>query len=406
MKVIFMFCALLTAASFPCCKGSGRRADPQEVVWTNQNMRMVNHITRVGVLLNDSIDVELLFDTGSRVGTILNENVFTEYLGYTDYDPAKSNYWLEAPNIKVGNTHLNQKLVYSAPGPQPYENGILCPNYKTDTRTWEVNYEKGLIAIYDSCPVPEGAHVIPLRRNKRNDQLLITFPMTFICGEHVLETEYNYWFDTGCIPGFVISEPPSELVDFTANIPNVEFIQFSPRQTKDSPKPLERHFTIDQVIIPGLDTLYDIRARISQSARYIIGAPQKGEEHIVGMLGARILENFNLLIDLKNNRLVLTRHNRKFTSDSPAGSAIGMYLTVFPDGSRRVVRLEIGGPAQNAGIELGDRVLNLNQFSEEEISQPLYDSIRMLPPAIPVAVKIDRDGEIMDFSFLTYNSNK
>lgn len=92
----------------------------------------------------------------------------------------------------------------------------------------------------------------------------------------------------------------------------------------------------------------------------------------IGMLGMDLLKYFNFMIDLKNDRLILSPNHVAWPPTKLRWNRLGIYL----DQTNTVFRMDLGSVADRSGILLGDRIVSLNDI---DMTYSQQDSLMNLP---------------------------
>lgn len=306
------------------------------------------------VILNATDTLEMLFDTGCLVGCLLPRSLAENYADSlvvsTQQGTASS---IEVKSISLGGQSLNSNIVHHVP---VETEATIAPVYATEERVWCFDLDNSIFSICETDTLPENAIVYPLLFAKYKDRKIAPFvniPMTLSCGDHSLSTDYIYLLDTGTPYGFTITDPPTELENFVSRIPHWE-IEDNLCSENPGRKLLDFEVDIDtpDFILPHVRCVFDTGLR-SMSGEFKGFLPDV-RKPIVGTLGMRILKHFNMILDFKNGRLILTPAQRTFPS-KPA-NRVGFWC----DSKGVVTRIRTNDAAYGQGLRLADTVMTVN----------------------------------------------
>lgn len=373
------------------------------------NMHLNGKTAIVDVVMNDSVQLEMFFDTGSRRGPILWEKTYLRHAPDTKFTSAERFTYgskhdeYPSPKLSVDSIALGYKYVTSLPPLSPGKDGVLAPQYDNDRRVWEVNFEKGYLAIHDSVTVPADACILPLRFSKNRNQINVRMPIFYISGRDTLKTEYDYTIDTGSHFGVAYQEPTDDIVTFAQSGKHVKFqtalnpySRMFPPQKPFLPKPPpQMDYSPDRIIIPGFRTLINVGVRIDYNMLPVFWNYTEAEKHNEGNLGIGFFKNFNFFIDLKDRRLILMNHSREYSA-APRTRAMGWEIGLFMDKENKPMylsptRIDMGGPADRAGIKIGDKIISIENKTWERIEQGYADSLNALEAGILIKVIYSRN---------------
>jgi predicted aspartyl protease len=116
-----------------------------------------------------------------------------------------------------------------------------------------------------------------------------------------------------------------------------------------------------------------------------------------GLLGADVLSQFVVTLDLARDRMYLKR-NPNYHPDLDRFSAIGIQFARNPEGSFTIMAVWSPSPAADANLKIGDRILMVNQqdtlqMSLEDLSRQIHGS-----SGSEVHLVIDSNGHRQDIS--------
>ncbi len=114
-----------------------------------------------------------------------------------------------------------------------------------------------------------------------------------------------------------------------------------------------------------------------------------------GILGGDILERFDVTLDLERN-LIYLRPDARFQTDANEFVSVGIQFAKAEDGVFSVASVWKPSPAEEAGVEAGDRIRSVNGHSSaglglEEFASQLHGAVGK-----PVALEVERAaGKVM-----------
>ncbi|MEG2612523.1 MAG: hypothetical protein RR971_03415 [Alistipes sp.] len=364
-----LFLLFIVQFGIAACSSQGQT----QPITRNTNLRIHYDIMYTPVIINSTDTIELLFDTGCLVGCLLPQSLARNYA-----DTMVNNGWLQSASkikvnsIELGTQSLNSNIINSVPVDME---GLIAPIYAEEKRIWCFDFDNQIFSIRDCDTLPKGALVYPLQFAKYKDKKLAPFvnlPMTIKNGCDSLQTDYIYLFDTGTPSGFAITDPPKELSDFVSAIPHWQIedsycLQLPDRELRE----FEVDINLASNILPNTECVFDTSLR-SVSKEFKAYLPNITKP-IVGTLGMRILKHFNIILDFKNNRLILTPAQHIYPS-KPSNQT-GFWCNQ----KGVIIRIRKNDKAYQQGIRLGDTVLTVNGVQWINISDKETESLYSAP---------------------------
>ena len=114
---------------------------------------------------------------------------------------------------------------------------------------------------------------------------------------------------------------------------------------------------------------------------------------IAGYLGAGILRRFNLTFDLAGRRLLI-EPNASYSVDSPPPASVRSGLVCLPEGTNWSVQdLIPGSPAAEAGVRLGDRLLEIDGVPVQPLTFVEIKRAFQAEPGTRVRLRLQAGGE-------------
>jgi predicted aspartyl protease len=134
---------------------------------------------------------------------------------------------------------------------------------------------------------------------------------------------------------------------------------------------------------------------VKESVWSIIDMPSSSAEGD-GTIGFGFLKNFNIIIDMERRRVWLENFTGKVADDAVADVGISAF---FDNRSKRfrIVRVTPGGPADKAGIKVGDELLGIDGSEALNIGNRELDRRLSGEPGSKVSLAISRQGNLMRF---------
>lgn len=329
----------------------------------NTNLRIDQDRIFIPVIINAADTLEMLFDTGCMVGCLLPQSLAANYTGTSTVAQSGSGASkIKVEDISLGGQSLNSNSIYHVPGEV---GAMIAPVYATEKRIWCFDFDNRIFSICETDTLPENAIVYPLLFAKHGGRKLAPFvniPMTLSYKDDSLSTDYLYMLDTGTPCGFAITDPTPELEDFVLRIPHWKIkdslcAKIPDRKLFD----FEVDIEMSSATLPHIRSVFDtgLRSFSKEFKNFLTGI----DKPIVGTLGMRLLKHFNMILDLKNDRLILTP--AQSTYPSKPMNLVGFWC----DSKGVVTRIRTNGTAYGQGLRLGDRVVAVDGIRWNDISE-------------------------------------
>lgn len=329
----------------------------------NTNLRIYHDGIYTPVVINAADTLEMLFDTGCLVGCLLPRSLAANYTDASAVAESGTGVSkIDVESISLGGQSLNSNKIYHVPGKIE---AIIAPVYATERRIWCFDFDNRIFSICETDTLPENAIVYPLVFAKKGNRKLAPFvniPMTLSYNDKSLSTDYLYLLDTGTPYGFAITDPTPELEDFVLHIPHWKIEDsFSTKIPDRKLYDFEVDIEIPSATLSHIRSVFDtgLRSFSGEFRSYLSGI----DKPIAGTIGMRLLKHFNMILDLKNDRLILTPAQTIYPS-KPMNKA-GFWC----DSKGVVTRIRTNDAAYAQGLRLGDRVVTVDGTRWEDISE-------------------------------------
>lgn len=325
------------------------------------------------VIINAVDTLEMLFDTGCMVGCLVPQSLAADYIDASAVAQSGTGVSkIEVEDISLGGQSLNSNSIYYVPGKTE---AMIAPVYATEKRIWCFDFDNRMLSICETDTLPENAIVYPLLFAKYGERRLAPFvniPMTLSCKGDTLSTDYIYMLDTGTPYGFAITDPTPELEDFVRRIPHWEIedsmcVKIPDRKLFD----FEVDIEMPSAAFPNIRSVFDtgLRSFSREFKNYLTGI----DKPIAGTIGMRLLKHFNMILDLKNDRLILTP--ARSTYPSKPVNRVGFWCNA----KGVVTRIRTNDAAYGQGLRLGDRIVAVDGILWNDISEKRQNELYSCP---------------------------
>lgn len=118
------------------------------------------------------------------------------------------------------------------------------------------------------------------------------------------------------------------------------------------------------------------------------------DPYVAGNVGAGVLKRFNIIFDYGRQQLIFERNANYGNPDGY--DRAGMWVNLSA-GAFQVMDVTAGGPAAEAGIKVGDKVLAVDGQTPAELSLPaLRTKLKSDPPGTKVRLRVESGGQGRD----------
>jgi hypothetical protein len=351
----------------------------------------------VPVQIRDSITARLMFDTGMGQYSghdkhIILDSVFT-YMNNLLPDsapavltmdfPLADRYNIKSPryqtdlSIKMGQTMITYDELIILPSIGQGIDGVFTIPVQDTNHIWEINFENNYLAIhaYDSFQWPQSCMVFPLLNCYQ-----MTIPMSILCSNDTLHSNYVYTIDTGnSLWDMILPPSTAEAVFFEKYWENKwrtydgGVTIYKENRVKAN---MWNNFTIDTLKIYTLDWLNQDKKNI----------------------GLKFLKRFNLYFDMHKRQIGLLPIPYKQTQDS---SLKTFYYSVdinpTPQGNYKINFIPDfnANYFKTAGLKVGDDIVSYNGYAYKDILQRTVNIDKIISNTDTLTYDILRDGQLM-----------
>lgn len=347
---------------FPCiwlavCCHEARLTQEKSDAVSHGNLTVLENRISVALRMNDSIPIQIFFDSGTHVWLKLSEKIVRYYTKDSSQKNESESPIAPAPYLQIDTA----SLFYPCTRINDLDTlSLFAPYYPNEKRIWDFNLDRNQLTLYHSDTIPPGAIVLPLQRHPQ--ALFVELPVGIKYDSITIQTNDLYMLDTGCPFSFYIQQPQTDIWRLSEKLEHIDSnLEYAPRayyRTAHIPK-----MTVaDAVEIPEsyavFCNMFSMQTAFKTKA--------------VGMLGMDLLKYFNFMIDLKNDRLILSPNHVAWPPTKLRWNRLGIYL----DQTNTVFRMDLGSVADRSGILLGDRIVSLNDI---DMTYSQQDSLMNLP---------------------------
>lgn len=371
-----------------CC---GQNTVTQSSVEECRNLRFERNRLIVTATLQDSTDVEMIFDSGCINGFAnIDSAMVVKLHGKQDESDNKTKSML----LQIGGYPLKYQCFVNS-----YTKPLIGLNCKDSLLRWNIDIARGNISPIpnDSLLNVNGYYRTPLRI-VYGVLPIAEIPVTIYKDGKKYCFKRSFLVDTGLPTAFCITDPDIELLNFVNEIPHCQYEDsLTDEFKKRGRKRIFSRFMLDSIsvfnsVVGKSCCCIDVGVR---SARSEFGGD------VVGMIGMGVLKDFNFIFDYKDSQLLSVPHEKDMPFYEQAESGLG-----FTYSKRlRVSFVEIGHNAQKAGLQSGDEIVSINNIPLAELlNTGAMDSIRELPNGTPIHLQIKRNGKVLGFEYLSHKS--
>lgn len=254
----------------------------------------------------DTLTLTLIFDSGGA-GEMTLETACARLLNAVATEGLQRKNRIDSASIGGQNTGNTYAWCLSPNSDQdifPGSDGIICPQYAIDRRIWEINMANSYIRIHERDTVPPGAAIFPMRIESGR-YLYTKFPVTVIRGRDTLKTDREILIDYGSTSALWFEHSPLH-----SDPAVMEFFTSSPQPQAVEKEWCEEYTLMaDKIILPdGMGTLTSSTDSLKISLS-VLNEEYYHEESVLkypaAIMGIGILRHWNVMLDLKNKRLIL-----------------------------------------------------------------------------------------------------
>ena len=254
----------------------------------------------------DTLTLTLIFDSGGA-GEMTLETACARLLNAVATEGLHRKNRIDSASIGGQNTGNTYTWCLSPNSDQdifPGSDGIICPQYAIDRRIWEINMTNSYIRIHERDTVPPGAAIFPMRIESGR-YLYTKFPVTVIRGRDTMKTDREILIDYGSTSALWFEHSPLH-----SDPAVMEFFTSSPQpQVVEKEWCEEYTLMADKIILPdGMGTLTSSTDNLKISLT-VLNEEYYHEESVLkypaAIMGIGILRHWNVMLDLKNKRLIL-----------------------------------------------------------------------------------------------------
>lgn len=254
----------------------------------------------------DTLTLTLIFDSGGA-GEMTLETACARLLNAVATEGLHRKNRIDSASIGGQNTGNTYAWCLSPNSDQdifPGSDGIICPQYAIDRRIWEINMTNSYIRIHERDTVPPGAAIFPMRIESGR-YLYTKFPVTVIRGRDTMKTDREILIDYGSTSALWFEHSPLH-----SDPAVMEFFTSSPQpQVVEKEWCEEYTLMADKIILPdGMGTLTSSTDNLKISLT-VLNEEYYHEESVLkypaAIMGIGILRHWNVMLDLKNKRLIL-----------------------------------------------------------------------------------------------------
>ncbi|MCQ2236186.1 MAG: hypothetical protein MJZ18_04195 [Bacteroidales bacterium] len=367
-------CAIFIACNLTTGNTSLQQRNVDSANIESTNFEIKEDVIWLNTIINETDTIKTIFDTGALLCYQMSvsdmNKVFPNGRETQQYNKAYSTVdTTNVENIKiVGYEYLGRKILINK-----RDHSLCGPRYEIDNRMWVFDMENRILTITDSIDesnYPLKYKFFFFKRGNERFAPFVNIPFIMSNGIDSIHTDLCYMLDTGTARSFWISNPTDEIESFAIRANHKEEIDLNTCRNKNYKN---ISFIVD-LQIDGEDKIYrGMEARIftPTSIRSLFKDVERlnGGKQIVGTIGAQFLKNFNFVIDLRNEQLLLMPVQTNY----PSPSFVKYDFTVGKD--NRVFSLNKEGYSINNGVSLNDSVVSANGKAWVDYSKREQDSL-------------------------------
>lgn len=368
MKRLLFFTSVLV-----CACSSGNQSTATDASMTDSatvdisNFEIKNDVISMNTTINGTDTINAIFDTGALLYYSLNKSDYDRL--FPDYQRKNSMEMFDSTRVNsiniVGFDYLGKEII------SVNFESLFGPRYEVDYRMWSMDMENRVLSINDSIDDSQYPLIYKLFFHKRGDKRIAPFvniPISFTNGKDSINTDWCYLLDTGTPFSFEMTDPTDNFIDFADNSnPHKEIDIWMSDKMKDKKMTFTADYSLDGSEYQHNDMKIDIYTGV-RSIRSEFRNIEKinGGKRVVGTIGTQFLKNYNFVIDLKNERLLLKPVKTNF----PSLPIVRNDFRV--DKNNKVYKKKYGA---ETNVSLNDSVVSANGKAWVDYSKREQDSL-------------------------------
>ena len=342
------------------------------------------------ILLNDSISVEAMFDSGAPGFPIMDSSlaekfIFTFERYYLPYS------FLSAPNtkikisqqkthIKIGSYEISDFFGVCPLTIRGYNMNAMLGYECFKNKILEIDYQKQYMRISDT--VNCNLQAIPIQLIK--GYLVVDVQFTTKTNKKFIG---KFIIDTGCTE-FMMIPKEKKLAEFiTTATPDTfkKALIYGYNNTGNS------FCLVDKI---------EIGNTVVKSS--VIEITNRKGLLLDGLIGNQFLKNFKVIIDLKKNLLFLAPKEKEIINKGLNRTGIWYFVNAKSKNEKFIISGVLEGTnAEKAGFNIGDIVLEINNTNANKLSpESISELIRTIPSGKLVNYKLKRDNKVIEKQLL------
>lgn len=388
MKYIFF--TLFAAFIVSCANGQPTQQTSEA---EQGNLRIDNNRLYAKILIGGSDTLDLFFDTGSMPGMILPDSIAYKYIDQSKLSNSayfgnskrqmktESNDLYSGLPIMLDSTEIEMAII-SVSNSEAMMFGL---GNRNGYRYWSVDYDRMMLSILADSTRVDTVGAMVWGFEPVLSQVILNIPMTIYCGGKSLTVNHKWLLDTGTPYSMLITNPDSRISDFVGKIPHIKIYDHGTEFFDN--KRLQYKFYLDSIAFGDAGSLTKHSGVVVDEGWHDM-MQQFG---CMGTIGMDLLKHYNMIIDFKQNRIILRPHGKEFDFYSPLiDSGLGFHLQ--PNGM--VSQIEVGHNAQKAGLRLDDVIVKVNGEGFNN-----RDELRKAPSGTPLTLTVKRGEEIREINY-------
>ncbi len=362
-KILFAYFIVLFLLIISICQSCGQ-VSSKEVYFT------INPMDRkivLPIIINDSITVDLAFDSGASLGTLILDSTFCAQYPRVKHNASLDTvlyggsswsgisipkyFYKNSSKVKLGNSYLNYTLIQTYNWKWYFNTddskGMFNIPRNDTINVWELNFENNYLTIHEAekFTIPDDCFVAPLILSDDGAcPFSIELPMKIVAASgDTLTINRKYCIDTG-MPWDIALMHRAPEQDFFNEQKDAVWTGYL--------NSYHRYYTVSATLF---DNFYIDSLRI-----YTFNYPNSIRENY--LIGQNFLKRFNVYFDLKAQLIGLQPINNFQRIIDPL--ARRFHFSVYQTHDDRTVVKEIADYAKNyyktAGLKKDDEILSVN----------------------------------------------